>query len=225
MRSVLLVVGCVAALFLSCPADSDNSDPSGGEEKTLTFSVSTESGTKYFSLTTGEEVTGTAGIASPAWDIGFQRSRLIYTNSGATASDLDSGGQGGVWYTDKTTFEEVTSKDDAVKNDTTLLKDYTTDVKKWIKSMTTDEVKVNVIGYVGYENENTSGAGDTQESALAGFKYNKKQFYASKSYDPSYQVYIIRHGDGTHYSKIQITEYESNTSEKSDTYVIQYANF
>ncbi|MDR3114840.1 MAG: HmuY family protein [Treponema sp.] len=55
--------------------------------------------------------------------------------------------------------------------------------------------------------------------------HNKKQFYKSKSYDPSNRVYIIKHGDGEKYSKIQITDYESNTSEKSDTYVIKYATF
>ena len=216
--SFLLIVGCT--LFFACPADSDRSDGEGN----LTISVSTGSGPKYFSLTTGEEITGD-NIKTTAWDIGFQRSRLIYTNSGATAAKLDSHGQGAVWYTEQFVFDDVTSPDDAVTNDTTLLKGYTTDVSRWIKSMTIDEVCVNVIGYVGYENETQNGAGDSRETPLASFQYNKKQFYKSKSYDPSNRVYIIKHGDGVTYSKIQITEYESNTSEKSDTYVIKYANF
>jgi hypothetical protein len=208
-------------LFLACSTD----DQAGNDgEGTLTFSVSVDSGPQYFSLTTGELVTGD-GIKSNRWDIGFQRSRLIYTNSGDTALKLGSEGQGEVWYTEKFAFDEVTSKDDAVTNDITLLSGYTTDVKRWIKSMTTDEVCVNVIGYVGYENENESGSGDDVTKPLAGFQYNKRQFYKSKAYDPSNRVYIIKHGDGEKYSKIQITEYESNTSEKSDTYVIKYANF
>ncbi|MDR0722970.1 MAG: HmuY family protein [Treponema sp.] len=219
--SFLLVFGCTAVLFLSCPTDSEHHQDGEG---TLTFTVSTGSGPKYFSLATGEEISGD-NIKTNTWDIGFQRSRLIYTNSGATAAKLGSGGQGGVWYTEKFVFDDVSSPDDGVTNDSTLLAGYTTDVSRWIRSMSLDEVCVNVIGYVGYANETETGAGETRENPLAGFQYNKKQFYKSKSYDPSERVYIIKHGDGTTYSKIQITEYESNTSEKSDTYVIKYANF
>jgi hypothetical protein len=219
----LLAFGCAAALFLSCPTDSNTNEDASVSGKTFTFSVSTDSGPKYFSLTTGQEVSGDH-IKSNAWDIGFQRSRLIYTNSGATAEKLGSGGQGEVWYTDKFVFDEV-AKDDAVTDDTTLLSKYTTDVRRWVKSMSTDEVCLNVIGYVGYGNEAENGAGDTLDNALSGFQYNKKQFYKSKNYDPSNRVYIIKHGDGKNYSKIQITEYESNTSAKSDTYVVRYANF
>jgi hypothetical protein len=208
-------------LFLTCSPDSDNQDEDG--DGTIKISVSTDSGPRYYSLTTGEAVTEDE-INSTKWDIGFQRSRLIYTNSGDTAAKLDSGGQGGVWYTEKFAFDEVT-QDDAVTDDTTLLNRYTTDVKRWIRSMTTDEVCVNVIGYVGYENETENGAGDNVEKPLASFQYNKKQFYKSKSYDPSKRVYIIKHGDGKTYSKLQILEYESNTSEKSDTYIIKYAHF
>ncbi|MDR1302261.1 MAG: HmuY family protein [Treponema sp.] len=219
--SFLLVFGCTAMLLLACSPDSDNQDTGG--EGTITFSVSTDSGPLYYSLTTGEPVTGDE-IKSTKWDIGFQRSRLIYTNSGDTATKLGSGGQGGVWYTEKFAFDEVT-QDDAVTDDATLLNRYTTDVKRWIRSMSLEEVCVNVIGYVGYGNETETGAGDDDQKPLASFQYNKKQFYKSKSYDPSKRVYIIKHGDGATYSKIQILEYESNTSEKSDTYVIKYAHF
>ncbi|MDR3114839.1 MAG: HmuY family protein [Treponema sp.] len=168
--AVLLIFGCIAALFIACPADQDDNPDRGDGAETLTFSVSTESGAKYFSLTTGEEVSGEA-IKSKAWDIGFQRSRLIYTNSGDTAAEFESGGQGEVWYTEQFVFDDVTSKDDAVTDDTSLLKGYTTDVKRWIKSMTTDNVCVNVMGYVGYANETENGAGGTLGTALADFQY------------------------------------------------------
>ncbi|MDR2397489.1 MAG: HmuY family protein, partial [Spirochaetaceae bacterium] len=219
-RSFLLILGCIALLFLSCPTESDSHDEKSSGA-TLTITVSTGSGAKYFSLITGEEIQ-TNQINTPTWDIGFQRSRLIYTNSGATATKLESHGQGAVWYTEKFVFDEVTSLSDAVTDDPTLLKGYSADVKRWIQSMSLDEVCVNVIGYVGYENEDLPGAGESREKPLKGFQYNKKQFYRSKSYDPSNRVYIIKHGDGKGYSKIQITEYESNPSEKSDTYVIRY---
>jgi hypothetical protein len=101
---------------------------------------------------------------------------------------------------------------------TGLLTGYTTDVTRWIKSMTTDEVCVNVMGYA---NETQTGAGETREEAPADFQYDKKQFFTSKSYDPGNRVYIIKHADGERYSKIQTSEYERNTSEKSDTYVIK----
>jgi hypothetical protein len=125
----------------------------------------------------------------------------------------------------KFVFDEVSSPDDAVTNDPTVLKGYTTDVSRWIQSMSLDEVRINVIGYVGYANEAENGSGESREPPLASFQYNKKQFYKSKNYDPSKRVYIIKHGDGTKYSKIQTTEYESNTSEKSDTYCVKYTNF
>jgi hypothetical protein len=222
--SFLLPFVCAAALFLSCPTDSNTNEDTSGNGKTFTVSVSADGGAKYLSLTTGQEALGDL-TKSNAWDIGFQRSRRIYTNSGDTAEKLGSGGQGEVWYTDKLVFDEVTGKDDAVTDDTSLLSGYTTDVRRWVRSMSTDEFCLNVIGFVGYENETQSGAGDTITNPLSNFQYNKKQFYNSKSYDPSNRVYIIKHGDGKNYSKIQITEYESNTSAKSDTYVVRYANF
>jgi hypothetical protein len=212
-----LVIGAALALFIACSPDGGGP----GDLDGITVVVSLGSGPKYFSLTTGQEVTGGA-INTTAWDIGFQRSRRVYTNGGDTAAALGSGGVGEVWYTEKFNFDEA-SFADAVTGDTTLLKDNTTDRKRFIYSMSSiDEISLNVIGFVGYSNENeTNSYGNPWKT----FQYNKKQFYASRSFDPSKRVYIIKHGDGAGYSKIQITDYESNSAVGSDTYIIRYENF
>jgi hypothetical protein len=212
-----LVIGAVLTLFIACPSDGGDNEDSDG----IIVVVSLDSGPKYFSLTTGKEVVGEA-VHTDAWDIGFQRSRRVYTNGGDTAAALSSGGVGAVWYTEKFNFDEA-SFADAVTDDTTLLKDYTVDRKRWIYSMSsTDSISLNVIGFVGYSNESEV---NSYETPWKTFQYNKKQFYASRSFDPSKRVYFIKHGDGAGYSKIQIPDYESNSAVGSDTYIIRCENF
>jgi hypothetical protein len=210
-----------AGLFLGCPGD-DPGPNLGGEEKELRVSLATADGVKYYSLSTGLEVTG-ADINSNKWDIAFSRTRLILTNSGATAADLASGGRGGVWYTDKTVLADVADTDKKGEDDT-LLKDYLTDKKVWISGMGgASQMVLNVMTYVGYE----SGDGVSAETPLAGYLYDKKQYYGSGgmgvySSAGKEQVYIIRHGDGTHYSKILI-DYEY--AESKDNWAVSYRNF
>ncbi|MDR2606812.1 MAG: hypothetical protein LBC57_00345, partial [Treponema sp.] len=58
------------------------------EPKELVIEVSgggPGTGPVYYSLRTGQRV---ADAASREWDIGFERPRLIYTNSGETAAAL-----------------------------------------------------------------------------------------------------------------------------------------
>jgi hypothetical protein len=169
----------------------------------------------YFSTTTDEQVRG-ASIKTQEWDIGFQRPRTIMTNSGITAETLNSGGTGMVWYTDKTDFDAVVLSD-AVK--TGELNGYFTDTSKWFNSMSTDQnITYNVINYTGYK----TGSG-TAEDPFKTAEYNKKQFYkreGSGSYPVTKEVYIVQHGDGVHFSKIQISSYEYGAN--SDTYIIKY---
>ncbi|MDR3342840.1 MAG: HmuY family protein [Treponema sp.] len=74
----------------------DSSDDGGGVNSgQIVVGPITEGMTKYYSLTTGEELNG-ADINTGKWDISFTRTRLIQTNSGDTAADLASGGKGGI---------------------------------------------------------------------------------------------------------------------------------
>jgi hypothetical protein len=184
-------------------------------------------GPVYYSLTTGQKVTDPA---SQDWDIGFERPRLIYTNSGETAGTLVSGGLGGVWHTEKTDFAEITQAD-AVRNDP-LYGPYQRDTTRWIEGAMLRPVslrRINMMTFTGYGNE-AKNDGKTRASAFsASFSYNKKQFYSARGMPPSYtltnRVYIVRHGDGKGESKIQIRAYESQSRKDTDRYTIAYQNF
>jgi hypothetical protein len=225
-RCLFAALACVTLLFLGCPTE-DEGPSYGGDLQEFTVSLSAADGVKYYSLSTGEEVTGEA-INGTAWDIAFSRTRLILTNSGATAEALGSGGEGGVWYTDQVVLSEV-ADDDGLGEDDAILKNFLTDQKRWVTGMGgASETTLNVMSYAGYDNE-ADNDGLTQPSPLAGYSYNKKQYYNSPSmgtYASTDQVYIIRHGDGSHYSKIQITyEYASTPAPAKDVWLISYQNF
>jgi hypothetical protein len=226
-----LALACVIPLFLGCPTEDDGPNYGGEQKRLPAVSLAAADGVKYFSLSTGEEVTG-AAINSNTWDIAFSRTRLILTNSGATAADLESFGEGGVWYTDQTVLSEV-SEDDKLGEDDPLLKNYLNDQKRWVSAMGgAAETTLNVMSYAGYDNEAEKN-GLTTENNLAGYSYNKKQYYNSGemgTYGTTDQVYIICHGDGEHYSKIQITyEYTgavtSTSTPAKDNWVVVYQNF
>jgi hypothetical protein len=224
-----LALACAIPLFLGCPAE-ENEPNLGGELKDLpavSLGSNETNPVRYFSLSTGEEVTG-ADIQSDKWDIAFTRTRLIYTNSGDTATALGSGGKGGVWYTDKGVLSEVSS-DDKVGEDDPILKNYLTDKTRYIKGMgAAAATRINVMSYVGYDNEADKN-GLTAENCFEGYSYNKKQYYKSIAGQMGQyssagieQVYIIRHGDGEHYSKIKI-DYEYKDSK--DNWAVSYQNF
>jgi hypothetical protein len=236
-----LVFLCAAALFMGCPNEPDDEEEEDVIVKgvqNLDVSVATGEGPKYYSLKTGKEVTDAVAIASKKWDIAFEASRLIYTNSGDTAVGVSSGGQGGVWFTDKTDFADVSAED---KVETTGdYADFTADVTKYISGMGgASASRLNVMTYVGY----TSGTGTESEpyttvpmqggppsDDYVPYLYDKKHFVSmthmmppvGATYALSNQVYIIKHGDGTHYSKVQITEYASDSG---DVLKVKYQNF
>jgi hypothetical protein len=231
------VLLCAAAIFTGCPTEAGDDDDGivrGVQDKE--FTISDDDGIKYYSLKTGDEVTDAAKIASKDWDIAFQRSRIIYTNSGATAANAGSGGQGGVWFTDKTDFDDVSSDEDRVETtgENAEYAGFTQDVTKYMAgggmgggSEPTTSV-LNVMTYVGYYG-GTGTADDPYTTVpLAGppgldylpYLYNKKHFVSMTNmrageFAVSNQVYIIKHGDGTHYSKMQITEYTSRSADTS----------
>jgi hypothetical protein len=219
---LLILLGCVFALFIGCKEEEDSPNL-GGDAKELVVELAAANDIKYYSLSTGAEVTG-AAIESGAWDIAFLNSRKIYTNSGASKKGT---GDGGIWHTDKTSFADVSS-DDAIKNDP-VYGAYNVDVKRWVAGMSAaSESILNVSTYVGYDNEGTADGTTSDKAFSASYKYNKKQFYVMVSMqpltiDPTLQVYIVKHADGTHYSKVQITEYER--AAPKDTYLVTYSNF
>jgi hypothetical protein len=221
----LAILGLGALLFAG-------TGPAGAaqEAKELTIEVSGGSGGTgpvYYSLKTGQRV---EDPASGDWDIGFERPRLIYTNSGETAAALGSGGRGGVWHTEKTDFAG-TGRDDAVRADP-LYRPYNTDALRWIEGAMLKPAaarRINVMTFTGYNNEEKKDGKTKAASFSASFSYNKKQFYSARGMPPSYsltgRVYIIRHGDGAGESKVQIRTYESQSRGDTDRYTIVFQNF
>jgi hypothetical protein len=215
----LAALGFGALLFLGA-------GPGGGAQE-LTIEVSAGTGPVYYSLATGRQV---ADPASRDWDIGFERPRLIYTNSGETAAALGSGGRGGVWHTEKTDFAGV-SQADVVENDP-LYGPYNTDTLRWNEGAMlrpASSRRINVMTFAGYTNEAKRDGKTRQTAFSASFSYNKRQFYAARGMPPSYtltgRVYIVRHGDGRGTSKVQIRVYESQNRGDIDRYTLFYQNF
>jgi hypothetical protein len=234
-----LVLLCGAVFFPGCPTGPEED---GGKP----FTEVKAGETKYYSLSTGEEVTGEA-INTTAWDIAFEKKTLIaagpliHTNSGAAAES--SGGQGGVWYTDKKDLASVALNDKIEANGEYA--GLNVDTEKWIQvppAVTPPlfSINMNVMTYSGYV-----GDGDGSEikpyqanpswtgpQNYIPYTYDKKQFYSIKtgvavtaSYTLENWVYIIRHGDGSKYSKIQITGFEMPSGQGKDVYQIKYQNF
>jgi hypothetical protein len=206
----LLVTGCIALFLTGCLADPDDSgvDELGNLNEAITVNEGT---IRYFSLSTGEE---TANPASQDWDIAFDYTRMIYTNSGATADAVGSGGQGGVWASNTMNFAGVTSTAGA-----NFTIDYAVDTAKYTSPAAEMGApalnRLNVITYVGY----TSGTG-TEDDPLTGYAYDQKQYYEADLstmppvFSVTNRVYIVKHSDGEHYSKVQITAMDSISSAK-----------
>jgi hypothetical protein len=234
---------------MGCPTDAgDDTNYGSGEAKELTITVSgttaANDGPKYYSLATGEQVTDATAIASQAWDIAVAKSRMIYTNSGATATTVESGGLGGIWFTNKTDFDDVSDEDSVeTTGDYAEYADFTTDVVKYTSA--TASSRFNVMTYWGFG----GGTGTAEDpyttktydgsAGYVPYTYDKKNYVSMISmtgpngaeFEMSNEVYIIKHGDGTHYSKLQVTEYTSVTTgtgmgaPSDETYKITYRNF
>ena len=217
---------CAAlALILSaCPGVNDDPGDSGPEQQqegnALVLKNLTADGKEplFYSLATGQRVSDPGGTD---WDIAFAGGRQIWTNSGYTAVAYKSGGRGGVWYTDKKDFDQVAGRDAAVE-DTGLLGNFTIDTRRFANGMSGGAElgllgrSLNVMTYAGYGNETVQDVGLTELNPLAApYLYNKKQFYYNLGnvmpplFKTTGQVYVIRHGDGVHHSKFQVTAYRN----------------
>ena len=221
--------------FTACPVEIP-------EEPGLTVKLRIygDDGTKYYSLSTGEEITDPADIAGQTWDIALEAHDgcfFILTNSGDSAAQAGSNGQGAVWYTGQFAFERV-RPEDRVTEGLGVLADYTTDKNRYTFVMSTvTHQYLNVITYLGYpgsdypaHNGETEAAffnrkepDSTGMASYVPFLFNQKQFYTMRgmppNYTPTYRVYIVRHGNGVDYSKVQMNEvyleYDSKTMANS----------
>jgi hypothetical protein len=214
-------------------SSNDNEVPSYVKQGEITFQVDSSNGPRFFSLSTGEWVDASEA-ASKNWDIAFQRMRKIYTNSGTSAQEFSSDGKGGVWYTNKTDFDAVTSKDDAVTDLPSIHTPYITDQTRYTGTSSGSLARINLMTYMGYLNEATA-SGTTKEDFLMyasgeGANYLHTAFYDIDQEETG-QVYIIRHADGETYAKIQVYDFEFISSSvapsglSTDSYKVRYAVF
>jgi hypothetical protein len=203
----------------------------GSEDYTLKNTI------VYFSLSQGKEIDASKSDTTE-WDIAFEVRDgnafcSIYTNSGETAAEFGSGGQGGVWFTGKTDFYDATFADRVTdfSGENTDYADYVTDVTRYQSGMSGPVGgRMNIMTYYGYAN----GDGLTEATAFGWsspgppnapfFEFNKKAFNyvlggMPPPWYPTRQVYIIRHADGTSYSKFQVNALRYQVS---FTYILSF---
>jgi hypothetical protein len=230
--SALAIFALVLALG-ACETGADTGDEDGGSLITVAIAYSGGDDPWFYSLPKGNEETYTEvsgpAIKSGAWDLAVEahdNSFFIRTNSGASADEYDTrgsgGGQGGVWFTDKTDFGAVRVSDRVIPGAGSEYAPYTEDITRYAIIMNNLSVKevLNVITYLGYPG---SGSGLSAEdpfqrneadsgnmASFIPYSFNKKGAYTMLGMPPAYtptdQVYIVRHGDGDGWSKIQLVD-------------------
>jgi hypothetical protein len=226
------------AVFLLLGACSSSSDSGDGEEEVLSgsfsnlgFQYQTQPNIKYFSLSLGREITSAAEIASTKWDIAIEATSdtfcRIYTNSGASATARSSGGNGGVWFTNKTDFGDVLFADRVTdfSGANSEYADYVTDVTRYQMGMGSATAgAMNIMTYYGYaEGDGFSDATRftwTEGSGPPGnpfFDFDKHAFATCPAgmpppWDETGEVYIVRHGNGQMYSKFQVNDLSFESS-------------
>jgi hypothetical protein len=228
---VLTLVFTLGACKTEAGEDDEDDDDNGS---IITLSLAYDGGDDpwFYSLPKGDEethmdVSGPA-IKSGAWDIAVEahdRLFLIRTNSGDSADEYDTrsggGGLGGIWFTDENFGAARVSGRviPTADNEYSEYLPYTEDRIRYVNLMS-DGIKavLNVSSYLGYPGG--SGAqGDpfqTQEAdrgnmaSFVPFLFNKRGAYTMlgmpPAYTPTNQVYIVKHGDGDGYSKIQLVD-------------------
>jgi hypothetical protein len=233
-----IIAGLCALLLSACPLEDDGNNPApppkvsfagGAGELELTLA---EGRLYCLDFATGTEV---ASSRSPDWDFAFYPTRQLLTNSGYTAEQYHSRGQGAVWHTEKTGFDSVVLED-AVKDDPVYGK-YNADLLRYAFGMAgysaQPERNMNVMTYLGYPNEDADPSQDGTVLAKQFqpfYLYNKRAYYEATvgmmppDFRVTNRVYIIRHGDGTHHSKFQVTKFSRDSEAHTDTYAIRWEN-
>jgi hypothetical protein len=236
------VLLCATLFFAGC---SDDPEPNSGAPQISGISI--EAGqTKYYSLSTGEEVPETEANTTD-WDIAFTRTRLILTNSGVTATAKGSPGGAQVWYAETTDFDSVTTAQIGAGN-APLSTDTALYVWTGMGAAPTARSTFNVMSYVGYAHgdgsTNSFGswtpgnpmagiphnyAGYPSNGPLTVYEYDADQYYFSEAheeggptFEPNYNVYIIKHADGSGYSKVQFFYEYLAGPPVQDTFVVTY---
>jgi hypothetical protein len=222
-----------AALFTGCAAEPEDR---GGNLIEISLPIDGSGERHYYDLSSGAEV------ASPGmdnWDLALEAhdgAFFVLTNSGVTAAELSSSGLGGVWFTDRADFGAVTAADQKVTPaEGSEYAAYTADVYRYTMVMAAEPVKqiLNVITYAGYPSGDGLAPATRFEynppdqgnmASFVPYLFNKRQAYRMQGMPPNYtptsQVYIIRHGDGQSYSKVQLSEVYLESGDPSH-FVIQ----
>jgi hypothetical protein len=193
------------------------------------LTVTSSGAIKYISLKTGKVVPASKKNTAE-WDVAAACSMFVFrTNSGVTAEAAGSGGNAYIWYTDKTDFNSVTLAD-KVDIAGTEYEPYAQDVTRYSYLMDgTNAVTMNMMTYFGFNGGNgliyedpfrsipRDPDGDGPEPAVplpnyVFYPFNKKAAYEGTGGMPpgfkeTKQIYIIRHADGVHHSKFQVTAF------------------
>ncbi|MDR2617407.1 MAG: hypothetical protein LBC62_00930, partial [Treponema sp.] len=138
-------------------------------------------------------------------------------------------GQGGVWAVPGVTDLSVDISPAAADFSQT----FATDTSRWTSPAAEMGSPVlnqlNVISYVGYG----SGNGLTEDNPLTDYRYNAQAYYSANLstmppvYSVTRQVYIVRHGDGEHYTRMHIIAMETtpSTSGAKRIFAVRYVRF
>jgi hypothetical protein len=199
-RSFLIVHCSCFILHLALAACQVEPEDTGGTliEASLPLDTATTevdlSRGRYYSLSTGAEVSNPAG---DNWDLALEShggAFFILTNSGATAAETAAwtgaaqSGLGGVWFTGSTDFDSVSAVSQAVIPAAgSEYGPYTVDAERWTTAMAADPVRqfLNVTTYVGYPAGDNAypktgnGSGLSQENCFK--RYDVTEMNASYS--------------------------------------------
>lgn len=213
----IALVGMAALLLLavaSCDSTSANPTPDP------TIAVSVPAGeSRFVSLGSGTVLESTVSNTT-AWDLEITNGRVIYTNSGDTASARASGGTGGVFYVSgansvgAVTAADLTAATAAFALDTDASWDEHKhfDRTRWVPGHGGGAVarELNVMTYHGWQ----GGIGD-EGNPYSGFPTDSGNAFFDFDHIPppptitlTNRVYIVRHGDGQNHTAIQISGME-----------------
>jgi hypothetical protein len=205
MKKEIVFCGCMLLLvvwFAACPVEPEDE---GGDLIEVSLPLDTNavaldlSKGRYYSLSSGEEVSSPAG---DNWDIALEShggAFFILTNSGVTAVETAAwtgtaqSGLGGVWFTDKTDFDAVTAAMAVIPAADSEYKPYTVDAGRWTTAMAADPVRqfLNVITYVGYPTGDNAYPKTGDGSGLSPENCFKRNDVGSGGMSASYSPYLF----------------------------------
>ncbi len=228
IRGAALLTIITLLIFVSLGCEDGGSGSGGSSNPTLTISAA-DGDPAYISLANGTILDDSAANTA-SWDLKFTYDRTIHTNSGATATLESSGGTGGVYFVDSaTTVNGVSAANltaaeavfDGGETGWDTYKHY--DDTRYYQTQTTESTQMNVMTYHGYD----SGDGLAGTTPYNGYNYDADSFYHNAGgMPPTYVmdecVYIIRHGDGTKHTAVQVSALETSGSDR--VYQISYYN-